>query len=537
MAEQKIKGDLIGLNVNGVDIACETSSDFSFEVDMRAASAIKSGRWKEVIPGIRSWQMSVNANLLLASAGAGATDILNAVLTGEIMVLRFKTRDSIVPEFIIVGEAYVSNGSVSASVGTNANWNATFTGSGPFSIGDASLYATQYGYRAVDPFGDEVNLEPQFVKRFPVGSPEISFDFTKASAGFFLFAILPVGQPNFNIWENSQFNFGNLPDYAWREPYIYGGNVIITSRSPLYITSEISVITFKYKNLIPGPFYFQDVVNATRNTLYLSNIITVTQVTEPVNVIATGGYVKINGGAQVTQGFAGLNDTVQAVNTSSLDYNTATGTVVTIGGITDTYDVQTQPDATLYYAFRSGTFTRNNCGSGFVGSSITFSKTYTSAISQIDADNMAAADSNFSTDGQNYANANGNCVLPSYYVWGRIEYENLEEYQDLIWADVYIYAYKGTSPTVPPSFIPENTVNVTVYDIPIQFTFSGSGSPGVVDSNVSMVNEFKTRIVHPDPGALYPKVVVDSATGADIYRVLFTGLSFGAPKMIKQVSP
>lgn len=64
-----------------------------------------------------------------------------------------------------------------------------------------------------------------------------------------------------------------------------------------------------------------------------------------------------------------------------------------------------------FYAPRSGTFT-TQCGSGGVGSSVSYSHTYTSTTSQADADNIANA--NFNTDGQAYANANGTCTYSAY---------------------------------------------------------------------------------------------------------------------------
>lgn len=65
----------------------------------------------------------------------------------------------------------------------------------------------------------------------------------------------------------------------------------------------------------------------------------------------------------------------------------------------------------VYTATRTGNFTRNNCGTGYTGSTETYTKIYYSTISQQDADNKAANDSLFNTEGQAYANANGTCTL------------------------------------------------------------------------------------------------------------------------------
>jgi hypothetical protein len=67
-------------------------------------------------------------------------------------------------------------------------------------------------------------------------------------------------------------------------------------------------------------------------------------------------------------------------------------------------------DPCTFYAYRSGSFTRNNCGSGYNGGVVTYSNTYsyTGILNQSGAD--ATANSNFSNDGQNYANSAGSCT-------------------------------------------------------------------------------------------------------------------------------
>ncbi|CAD0002113.1 DUF5977 domain-containing protein [Flavobacterium chungangense] len=63
---------------------------------------------------------------------------------------------------------------------------------------------------------------------------------------------------------------------------------------------------------------------------------------------------------------------------------------------------------------RSGSFTRNNCASGEVGSSVTYNQAQgveTSTVSQADADSKGLT--RFNTDGQAYANTNGTCSIPT----------------------------------------------------------------------------------------------------------------------------
>jgi hypothetical protein len=61
---------------------------------------------------------------------------------------------------------------------------------------------------------------------------------------------------------------------------------------------------------------------------------------------------------------------------------------------------------TTYVANRSGSFTRGNCDEGYAGTSIPFSKTYTSTVSQAAADGIALA--NFDADGQAFADDDAN---------------------------------------------------------------------------------------------------------------------------------
>lgn len=65
-----------------------------------------------------------------------------------------------------------------------------------------------------------------------------------------------------------------------------------------------------------------------------------------------------------------------------------------------------------YNAEQSQTFTRNNCAVGEIPSSVPYTipaRTYSSNVSQQDANNQALAD--IAANGQNYANANGTCTI------------------------------------------------------------------------------------------------------------------------------
>lgn len=238
----KVPANLLRAKINGQYIACETQCEFNYEIEMRGASAVTSGRWKEVIPGVRSWSMAINAQLLLTAAGGNIQVILNAILTGEILELEFRTDVSLIPELTIVGKAFVSGGGISSVINTNVNWNTTLTGSGPFAF-SAGAFNVGFGYTNVNPSGNESSLMPQFFK--DVGMLAMDLDFTTASNGNYLYAIVPIALTTvFDEWYNSMLNFGTIPDFVWREPVVVGSNRYYISRDPLYITGEEPNIIF-----------------------------------------------------------------------------------------------------------------------------------------------------------------------------------------------------------------------------------------------------------------------------------------------------
>lgn len=63
-----------------------------------------------------------------------------------------------------------------------------------------------------------------------------------------------------------------------------------------------------------------------------------------------------------------------------------------------------------YTANRTSQFIKNNCLLGCALSTVTFTKTYSSNISQLDANTKAVNDNLFNIEGQAYANSNGSCT-------------------------------------------------------------------------------------------------------------------------------
>lgn len=130
MASNKLSGNIIGLEINGNFISCETSSEINFDTDMRPASPVDAGGWKSFIPGVKGWTMTFNAIMLIQSAPSNEATILNAFLMGSRIGVRFASKFLDISTFELTGYAYVQSGSILAGVNSNANYNATLLGDG-----------------------------------------------------------------------------------------------------------------------------------------------------------------------------------------------------------------------------------------------------------------------------------------------------------------------------------------------------------------------------------------------------------------------
>lgn len=136
MPTNRMSGNLLGVELNGEFVSCEMNCVFTFDAEMRGASPVTAGRWKEVIPGVRSWSIQLDAAMLIRQSGTSVGKILNAFMTGELMNVRFmsKVDPTTTPNFMLSGNAFVSGGSITGAANTKAGWSTTLTGSGPFVV-------------------------------------------------------------------------------------------------------------------------------------------------------------------------------------------------------------------------------------------------------------------------------------------------------------------------------------------------------------------------------------------------------------------
>ncbi len=95
----------------------------------------------------------------------------------------------------------------------------------------------------------------------------------------------------------------------------------------------------------PSPFSFVDVTNAGVSTVNTSNAVTIAGINTTTPISVTGGAYSINSGVFTeAAGTVTVGQTVQVRQTSSASFATATDTVLTVGGVSDTYTVTTGTD-------------------------------------------------------------------------------------------------------------------------------------------------------------------------------------------------
>ncbi|MDB5145468.1 MAG: hypothetical protein JWQ66_4181 [Mucilaginibacter sp.] len=139
---------------------------------------------------------------------------------------------------------------------------------------------------------------------------------------------------------------------------------------------------------------------------------------------------------------------------------------------------------------RDSTFVKS-CGSGSTGTSVTYTVPagqYTSTLSQQDADNQAKSD--VVANGQNYANANGNCI-PDITI--AVSNTTTDGYEiNFSGSGTTGYTYNFSSPTIQ---VPTGTYNVIIYPTGSSYnnlhTFKLTGQPdqtGVPRASFNSVN-------------------------------------------------
>ncbi len=95
----------------------------------------------------------------------------------------------------------------------------------------------------------------------------------------------------------------------------------------------------------PADFSFSDLSDVTLDTQYESSTITVSNLVYDTDIWISDGEYSVNGGAYTSvDGLVGNGDVIRVRHTSSSDYASPVNTVLTIGGVSDTFTSTTLPD-------------------------------------------------------------------------------------------------------------------------------------------------------------------------------------------------
>lgn len=119
----------------------------------------------------------------------------------------------------------------------------------------------------------------------------------------------------------------------------------------------------------PNAFHFTDRTSVALSTLTESDAITVTGISAPSPVSVTGGEYSLNGAAFTAAAGQVINgQTIKVRHTSSASYSTATDTILSIGGVSDTFTTTTVAGLPAGFIRQGGLmWTPNTIGSAAFG--------------------------------------------------------------------------------------------------------------------------------------------------------------------------
>ena len=119
---------------------------------------------------------------------------------------------------------------------------------------------------------------------------------------------------------------------------LYAANVLVSDVLDTWTVTTRSTGT-------PDAYSFTDQTGVARNTLITSAPVTITGISTCATVSAGGAEFSINGGTWYAQSRCIFNgETLRVRVTSSANFSTSTNTMISVGGIGDTWTVRTQDD-------------------------------------------------------------------------------------------------------------------------------------------------------------------------------------------------
>lgn len=125
-----VEGKLIGFNVDGSWIPCETNCSLSFENEHFNKNNKVSGEWRSYLEGYKKWTMNVSGVYTKDSGSASIGAIITKnILVGQEFEVIWGTKDINDP-LILKGFALIKNLDADAPSEGYATYNISFIGQG-----------------------------------------------------------------------------------------------------------------------------------------------------------------------------------------------------------------------------------------------------------------------------------------------------------------------------------------------------------------------------------------------------------------------
>jgi hypothetical protein len=143
-------------------------------------------------------------------------------------------------------------------------------------------------------------------------------------------------------------------------------------------------VTLGSADTTPDPFTFIDATGVALSVLAESNVITVSGITAPAAISVTGGEYSVNTGSgfgayTTTPATIANGNTARVRHTSSASYSTAVNTVLTIGGVSDTFTTTTLAADTTPNSFTFTDVSNASLSTEYTSNSITVAGLNTSS--------------------------------------------------------------------------------------------------------------------------------------------------------------
>jgi predicted secreted protein len=127
-----IPGNMIGIYVDDVLIACATSASLDLSTNMVDSTCKDNDGAEQVTPGQKSWNMALDG-MLAFDSDYGWVDLSEAWDANTLLTLKWGTGESGDPSY--TGQAYIDTLSASAPLNEVTTYNVNFKGTGVLLIG------------------------------------------------------------------------------------------------------------------------------------------------------------------------------------------------------------------------------------------------------------------------------------------------------------------------------------------------------------------------------------------------------------------